>query len=100
MPSSLLDIGLGNGKIGFLARDLLDTILGQRYKKEEWEIRIDGVEVFPDYIQEFQKAIYDNIIIGDAFDVIDPLGSYDLIFLGDVLEHFEKKEPSSFWINV
>jgi hypothetical protein len=91
MPSSLLDIGLGNGKIGFLARDLLDTMLGQRYKKEEWKIRIDGVEVFPDYIQDFQKAIYDNIFIGDAFDVIDTLDSYDLIFLGDVLEHFEKK---------
>ena len=96
MPSSLLDIGLGNGKIGFLARDLLDTMLGQRYKKEDWKIRIDGVEVFPDYIQDFQKAIYDNIFIGDAFDVIETLGSYDLIFLGDVLEHFEKTRALRF----
>jgi hypothetical protein len=27
---------------------------------------------------------------GDAFDVIDRLGAYDLVILGDVLEHFER----------
>jgi hypothetical protein len=28
-PSSILDIGLGNGKLGFVARDLLDVIWKQ-----------------------------------------------------------------------
>jgi len=95
-PSSILDIGVGNGKMGYIARDYLDVMLGERYKKEDWRIRIDGIEVFPDYIQGHQKAIYDHIYIGDAFEVIDGLGKYDLIIIGDVLEHFEKERAWEF----
>jgi len=95
-PSSLLDIGLGNGRIGFIARDLLDVMLGERYKKSDRQVKIDGIEVFPDYIQKHQKEIYDDIYIGDAYQVIDQLGHYDVIVLGDVLEHFEKKRAYSF----
>lgn len=95
-PSSILDVGLGNGKMGFIARDLLDVMYGQRYKKEDWKIRIDGIEVFPEYVQEHQKAIYDDIYIGDAFDVIDKVGIYDVIIIGDVLEHFEKGKAWQF----
>jgi len=91
-PSSLLDVGLGNGKIGFLARDLLDVMLGERYRKEDWKVRIDGIEIFEDYIQEHQRAIYDNVYIGDAIEVMDNLGIYDLVLLCDVVEHFEKLE--------
>ena len=99
-PGSLLDIGLdiglGNGKIGFLARDLLDVMLGERYHKKDWRVKIDGIEVFGDYIQAHQRAIYDDIHIGDAFEVIDRLGAYDLVFLGDVLEHLEKERAWVF----
>ena len=96
MPASILDVGVGNGKMGFIARDFLDVMLGQRYRKEDWKIRIDGIEIFSDYIQEHQNAIYDDIYIGDAFKVIDTLGSYDLIILGDVLEHLEKRKVWQF----
>ncbi len=95
-PSSLLDVGLGNGTLGFLARDLLDVMLGKRYRKEDWRAKIDGIEIFPDYVQDHQKAIYDEIYIGDAFEVIDSLGTYDMIMLGDVLEHFEKQKAWQF----
>ena len=95
-PASVLDIGLGNGKLGFIARDFLDTMLGERYRKEKWQIRIDGIEVFADYIQEHQRSIYDHIYIGDAFDQIDQLEMYDMVVLGDVLEHFEKDRGMSF----
>jgi hypothetical protein len=90
-PSSLLDIGMGHGKLGFLARDLLDVTLGQRYKKEKWRITIDGIEIFAEYIQDHQKDIYDEIYIGDALDIIGSLGNYDVIVLGDVLGHLNKK---------
>ena len=89
-PRSMLDIGLGNGKWGFLARDCLDVMLNESYHRSRWQVRIDGIEAYADYIQDHQRAIYDTIHIGDAFDVIDHLGTYDLVVLGDVLEHFEK----------
>ncbi len=89
-PASILDIGVGNGKMGFMARDFLDVMLGERYKRADWQVRIDGIEVFPDYIQDHQKAVYDDIFIGDAMQVIDGLGEYEMIIIGDVLEHFEK----------
>lgn len=91
-PESFLDIGLGNGKMGFIARDWLDVMHGGRYRKKDWKVKIDGIEIFPDYIQTHQKAIYDNIYIGDALEVIDNLANYDLIYLGDVLEHFTKEQ--------
>jgi SAM-dependent methyltransferase len=96
IPASILDVGLGNGKMGFIVRDFLDVMLAERYRKEDWKVRIDGVEIFPDYIQDHQKAIYDNIFIGDVFDVIDTLGAYDLVILADVLEHFEKAKAINF----
>jgi hypothetical protein len=91
-PASLLDIGLGNGKLGFIARDLLDVMLGERYRRSDWRLRLDGIEVFGDYIQDHQRAIYDTIHIGDAFEMIDSLGQYDVVVLGDVLEHFAKNK--------
>jgi hypothetical protein len=95
-PASVLDIGLGNGKLGFIARDYLDVMIGERYHKSQWQLQLDGIEVFGDYIQEHQRAIYNDIFIGDAFDVIDGLGRYDMILMGDVLEHFGKHKGMAF----
>jgi hypothetical protein len=95
-PTSILDVGLGNGKLGFVARDLLDVMLNERYLRKDWKVRIDGIEVFGDYIQDHQRAIYDDIYLGDAFEVVDGLGAYDMVILGDVLEHFEKDRAIVF----
>ena len=95
-PTSILDVGLGNGKLGFIARDLLDVMYGERYHRSQWQLQLDGIEVFADYIQDHQRAIYDDIFIGDAFDIIDGLGDYDMIIMGDVLEHFDKQKGADF----
>ncbi|CAI2718111.1 tetratricopeptide repeat protein [Nitrospina watsonii] len=89
-PRSLLDIGVGFGKIGFLAREFLDVMMNQSYRPGDWKVQIDGIEAFPDYIQGHHKALYDTIHIGDALEVIDSLGSYETIVLGDSLDHFSK----------
>ena len=51
---------------------------------------MDGVEVYKPYITELHQYVYDNIYIGNALDVVPKLGEYDLVYLGDVIEHFDK----------
>ncbi len=93
-PQSILDIGVGFGKYGLLFREYLDLWNAEKLaetKREAWTTRIEGIEIFPDYLTPVHDFVYDKIHIGDAIDIIDGLGQYDLIFMGDVLEHFEKR---------
>jgi len=87
-PQKLLDIGVGFGKYGFLAREYLELWReGGEYHK--WEVQIDGIEAFEPYITPVHKFIYNNIFIGNALDVLPNLkDKYDLILLIDVFEHF------------
>jgi hypothetical protein len=93
-PRSLLDVGCGSAAYGLLFRDLLERRRG-RYHKKDWLGRIDAVEVWPDYITPVHEYVYDNIVIADIRQLVNSfnppaelLDSYDMIFMGDVLEHF------------
>lgn len=91
-PSRILDIGTGNGKYGFLAREYLELPY-RRLKKHEWRTKIDGIEVFKECITPVHNYCYNNIYIGDALDIISSLKrSYDLVLLIDILEHFEYED--------
>src|SRR3972149_759069 len=67
-PRSILEIGTGFGEYGFLFREYLD-IWGAaadpaRLSRENWQVRIDGIECFAPYISDLQRRIYNRIIIG------------------------------------
>jgi len=90
-PRSVLDVGPGFGKYGFIAREFLElwwrtTDYGKRTR------RIDAIEVFEPYITALQRSIYDEIHVGDALSVLPNLAPYDLVLLIDVLEHFDKSD--------
>lgn len=88
-PQSLLDIGVGFGKYGFLAREYLELWDG-RERYSEWTRRIDGVEAYHEYLTPIHRLIYNDLYEGNALDVIKELTfRYDLALLIDVLEHFE-----------
>lgn len=88
-PSSVLDIGIGFGKYGFLCREYLELWDGRKVY-DDWNHRIDGIEVFPDYISDLQQKIYSNIYIGDALEILPSIDcKYDLVLLIDVFEHFD-----------
>jgi len=92
-PWSILDIGVGFGKYGVLFREYLEVWdAGEvaAIKKGHWTTRIEGIEVYPEYLTPLHDFVYDEVHIGHALEVLDRLGQYDLIFMGDVLEHFEK----------
>lgn len=87
-PKSILDIGVGYGKYGFLCREFLDTMKHDDNYGKRTHI-IEGIEVFPKYLTPVHDYIYDKIHIGNAKDVLPKLDKkYDMILLIDVLEHF------------
>jgi len=109
-PVSILDIGIGFGKWGFLFREYLDinSFLfkespaydpeGYRNKnyiykdKENWKRTIDGIEVAAEYVGTIQNLIYNKIFIGNIEEIADSLNTYDLIICGDIIEHIEKEK--------
>jgi len=90
-PGSVVDIGCGFGLWGFLCRMYLDVFEGRPYK-EDWQVRIEALEVFPKYIMPHQEFIYDRIRIGAIEELIDELDHFDLFIFGDVLEHMLKQD--------
>lgn len=82
-PQSVLDIGAGYGKYGWLLREYLDGFEGG--------LRIDAVEFWPDYLTRSGGIeFYDRVFHGAWPVRVD--GPYDLALMVDVLEHFEEAE--------
>ncbi|MBU0718430.1 MAG: class I SAM-dependent methyltransferase [Planctomycetes bacterium] len=92
-PRSVLDVGIGFGKYGYLFREYLDIWdmedVGD-YDRDRWKVIIEGIEATPEYITPLHDYIYDTIHVGDVTEIIDGLGLYDVIIIGDVIEHFPK----------
>jgi len=93
---SVLDIGCGFGKWGFLIRLYLQLwvvdILKEDYQNYKKGLRIDAIELYEPYITNLQREIYNNIVIGDVRELIKSADFYDLIIMGDVLEHISFKD--------
>lgn len=88
-PRSILDVGCGFGRWGFLAREFCDIFQG-RYLKSTWQARVDAVEVFKDYLSPHHEYIYNNVYTMKIEDYVKEMPCYDVIILGDVIEHLEK----------
>jgi hypothetical protein len=97
-PRSVLDIGFGFGKMGFLAREYTD-VWNERFYSGGWNrTRIDGIEAYAPYITELQRQIYDNIYVGEAIEVMKnprlffPDKPYELTLCCDMLEHLSEED--------
>jgi SAM-dependent methyltransferase len=89
-PKSILDVGVGFGKAGFLCREYLEVIKGT-YQKKYWKTNIVGIEIYKPYLTPAVDFLYDKIIIGDAFQILDTIQPFDVILALDILEHFERE---------
>jgi hypothetical protein len=98
-PQSVLDVGVGFGKWGHLFRELVDIFASDsdpaRYQRPNWRGRVDGIEGFAPYVTDMHRFLYDQIHVGDMREVIKTLGSYDVVFMGDVIEHVDKESGTA-----
>lgn len=99
-PKSILDIGIGTGKYGMLFREYLDVWdISKPYKKKG--LYLIGIEAFAEYDNPIWQ-VYDKVVIEDVRNLATDSASlmfmekikvsFDLLFMGDVIEHFEKEE--------
>ena len=71
----ILDVGAGAGKFGWIL-------------KKSFPDGIDGLEIFNPYIDQFNLlTAYKNIYHGDIRLFPVGVGEYDLILMGDIVEH-------------
>ncbi len=87
-PKSILDVGCGWGKYGFLSREYL----ADPYWDKE-SVLIEAVEGYNKNINSVQREIYNNIYICNALDFDVYLKrEYDLVIIIDAFEHFTKED--------
>jgi len=92
-PRSILDVGVGFGKYGFLLREYMELWDESTKAYGVWNIKIDGIEIYDKYLTPCHKYIYNNIYLGKAQDIVGTIHeSYDLVLLIDVIEHLPKQE--------
>lgn len=85
-PKRVLDVGPGSGKWA--------KVLGDRPRRPHAGEHWTGLEVFPRYVLDYDlTSLYDRIVVDDVRRAGDVIGSgFDLIILGDILEHLEPAE--------
>lgn len=97
-PKTVLDIGKGYGKYGFLLHEYLGVAQDQKidtYKKlkDQSAIQIDCVEVDPDLFLPHLDHFYHKVIEGNILEIYSGLPAYDLVIMIDIIEHIPK-EPA------
>ena len=91
-PKKILDVGVGFGRWGMLCREFLDVWDGRVFPSE-WEVEILGIEGYQKNIQPYHSVFYTRVINSEALDFLsNTTERFDLIILGDVLEHFSKEQ--------
>lgn len=88
---SILDVGSGFGRWGFLCRCHLGY--GRSLTVESRQaLTIDAVERFEPNIAPIHDCVYNNVHAGDALEILPTLDTYDIVICSHALEHQEKQE--------
>lgn len=94
-PKNVLDVGIGFGNYGMIARAFLDVWRGRLFK-DKWKTIINGIEYYKEFETPLYNFIYNHIFWGDALEVIPKLGKYEAVMLMHIIEHMEKKQSLEF----
>jgi len=96
-PKSILDVGVGFGKYGVLAREYLDLWAGAQKSRDDyrqWQTKVDGIEACQNYLTPLHSFIYNQIHIGNVNNVVPSIKdfAYELVLLIDVIEHLNRQD--------
>jgi len=100
-PQTILDVGVGYGKLGFLAREYLES-WNDRVHPRDWRVQVYGIEAWEPYTtlpwyENFYNGVYQGTLQSwcdereQGVDPDDP-EAFDVVVAGDVIEHLEKEE--------
>lgn len=88
-PASVLDIGAGFGRWGYLLRCHMAS--GESLtRNNEQNLRVEAVEAFAGNITPIYDCVYNRTHVGDVCEVLPSLGSFDVIIASHILEHLPK----------
>ena len=87
-PKSVFDFGVGNGQFGLHIRQVLD-IGHDRLKPQDWQVHLEGVDIFENYRNPIWDYFYNRVHIGDGAEVLRSSNQpWDVLLICDVIEHF------------
>lgn len=94
-PSTILDVGKGFGKYGFLIHEYVGISTQKKINpsqslKFQSSVAIDAVEVDTDLLLPHLDHLYNKVYFGDILDIYRDLPTYQLILMVDIIEHIDK----------
>lgn len=93
LPDRLLDVGLGFGRWGILAREVCDSERG-RIRSENWRTHIEAVTATPNQVEEYHHFFYDQIHVIDPVEYLETItDQWDLI----VIDQISRDLPAIRW---
>lgn len=91
-PRSILDIGAGLGKYGFLCREYFDLAQGRR-EKRQWKTNIEGMDIDSNTNNPVHGYAYNKFHYADAIKTVPELKKqYDLSLMIDLLGYIPKEQ--------
>lgn len=90
-PKTVLDVGVGFGNYGMIARAFLDVWRGRMFK-EKWQIKIEGIEYYEEFKTPIYDFLYNAVHFGDVFKILPKLDKYEVVILMHIIEHIEKAQ--------
>jgi hypothetical protein len=99
-PATMLDIGKGFGKYGFLVHEYVGIDPGKRPNPnvslaQQSRVSVDAVECNENYLWPHICQLYRNVHIGRIEDLYRSLPRYDVVLMADVIEHINKTDGLS-----
>jgi hypothetical protein len=92
---TVLDVGAGFGRWGFLLRCHLGFGRSLTAVKPQ-PLIIDAIEAFTGNISPVYDCVYDHTYIGDARAILPGLKTYDVVICSHMIEHFNKDQGLQF----